>query len=167
MYKHNGTVLNPYQKPLTLMGKFIKAFTLPGDIIVDVTAGTCTTAVRPLNDGSAYSFISHLPPLKLACDAVLQLAAAFCYVFECNKYMDREYPPRRVLLFENDEHQFEGGHSRLRKHRDVFTLGPPEGEVIQHTIRPHFFIPPMDDDDDEDEDEDEDEDDEDEGEMGP
>lgn len=41
-----GQVLNHYQKPLSLMGKFVKAFTMPGDYIVDVTAGTCTTAVR-------------------------------------------------------------------------------------------------------------------------
>lgn len=46
MFKLHGEVLNPYQKPLSLMGKFIKAFTVPGDYIVDVTAGSCTTAVR-------------------------------------------------------------------------------------------------------------------------
>lgn len=44
--KYRDQVLNHYQKPLSLMGKFLKAFTLPGDYIVDVTAGTCTTAVR-------------------------------------------------------------------------------------------------------------------------
>jgi DNA modification methylase len=48
--KYLGAVLNQYQKPLSLMGKFIKAFTRPGDYIVDVTAGTCTTAVRNVID---------------------------------------------------------------------------------------------------------------------
>ncbi len=50
MGKYLGAVLNQYQKPLSLMGKFIKAFTRPGDYIVDVTAGTCTTAVRNVID---------------------------------------------------------------------------------------------------------------------
>ena len=56
MFKHQGEVLNPYQKPLSLMGKFLKAFTVPGDYIVDVTAGSCTTAVR-LTPCLAYSCV--------------------------------------------------------------------------------------------------------------
>lgn len=46
MFELEGEVLNEYQKPLSLMAKFIKLFTKEGDYIVDVTAGTCTTAVR-------------------------------------------------------------------------------------------------------------------------
>ena len=48
--KHQGGVINKYQKLLSKMGKFIKAFTRPGDYIVDVMAGTCTTAVRNVID---------------------------------------------------------------------------------------------------------------------
>ena len=37
--------LNKYQKPILLMRKFVAAFTSPGDLILDVTCGTGTTAV--------------------------------------------------------------------------------------------------------------------------
>jgi hypothetical protein len=47
--QHEGRPLNLYQKPLKLMMKLIKMFTTDGDLWVDLTCGTGTSAVRPKN----------------------------------------------------------------------------------------------------------------------
>lgn len=52
----------------------------------------------------------------------------------------QEYHPRRVLLFENDPTQFEGGKERLMVHKAVETIGDPSKET-KDTIREHHFFP--------------------------
>ena len=74
------------------------------------------------------------------CDAVLQLAAALCYTNEREMLDVRDYKPRRVLLFENDEHQFLGGQARLNEHFHVDTMDDPDNES-KETIEPHPFFP--------------------------
>jgi hypothetical protein len=70
-------------------------------------------------------------------DAVLQLAAALCYTLD-RKMPD--YKPRRVLLFENDERQFQGGEARLSQHHHMDGMPDPDTET-KETIEPHPFFP--------------------------
>jgi DNA modification methylase len=45
-FKHNGETLNPFQKPLLLYLKHLSMFTQPGDLVIDITSGSGTTAVK-------------------------------------------------------------------------------------------------------------------------
>lgn len=45
LFKFNGRILNAYQKPINLIKKQLLMFTSPGDLILDVTCGSGTTAV--------------------------------------------------------------------------------------------------------------------------
>jgi hypothetical protein len=45
-FKVNGVTLNPYQKPLLLYMKHILCWSQDGDLIIDATSGSGTTAVR-------------------------------------------------------------------------------------------------------------------------
>ncbi len=44
-YKHNGETLNKIQKPLLLYLKWLSMFTEPGELVIDMTSGSGTTAV--------------------------------------------------------------------------------------------------------------------------
>ena len=70
-------------------------------------------------------------------DAVVKLAAALCYTTERDV---RDYKPRRVLLFENDEGQFIGGNARLSQHFHMDGMADPDTET-KETIETHPFFP--------------------------
>ena len=70
---------------------------------------------------------------------MLQLAAALCYRIDAgNAYEGQDTLPRRVLLFENDKIQFEGGKVRLETHHNIDSLGDPDIETKQ-TINQHVL----------------------------
>ena len=54
-YKHNGETLNKFQKPLLLYLKWLSMFTEPGELVIDMTSGSGTTAVI-----TAYNYVDFL-----------------------------------------------------------------------------------------------------------
>jgi site-specific DNA-methyltransferase (adenine-specific) len=61
--KHNATeqLIHPTQKPVALVEYLIRTYTNPGDVVLDPTAGSMTTAIACLNTGRGYICIEKDP----------------------------------------------------------------------------------------------------------
>lgn len=67
----------------------------------------------------------------------MQLAAALCYkIDKAWSFQGHVVETRRVLLFENDPIQIQGGRLRLGVHKNIESLGDPRDET-KDTISPH------------------------------
>jgi site-specific DNA-methyltransferase (adenine-specific) len=53
--------LNPTQKPVALFEYLIRTYTNPGDVVLDPTAGSMTTAIAAMNTGRSYICIEKDP----------------------------------------------------------------------------------------------------------
>jgi site-specific DNA-methyltransferase (adenine-specific) len=58
---NSGHSIHPTQKPVTLFEYLIRTYTNPGDVVLDPTAGSMTTAIACLNTGRGYICIEKDP----------------------------------------------------------------------------------------------------------
>ena len=61
--KHNDgqNLIHPTQKPVALFEYLIRTYTNPGDVVLDPTAGSMTTAIAAMNTGRGYVCIEKDP----------------------------------------------------------------------------------------------------------
>lgn len=57
----NDTGLHPTQKPVALFSYLIKTYSNPGDLVLDNTAGSCTTAIAAIDTDRNYLCIEKYP----------------------------------------------------------------------------------------------------------
>ena len=57
----NNNAIHPTQKPVALFEYLIRTYTNPGDVVLDPTAGSMTTAIAAMNTGRGYVCIEKDP----------------------------------------------------------------------------------------------------------
>lgn len=70
-----GALHHPTQKPVPLMRAMIRDFTNPGDVVIDLTAGSGTTGVAALMEGRFFIGVERLPKyFALMADRLVEAA---------------------------------------------------------------------------------------------
>ena len=135
----HGATVNKAQKPVVLFAKHLKAACSDGDVVIDVTAGTGTTAVRlPSPHGLCLGprleiQLSQLP-------VVPQVAAAFLSYWGSVHLVPYEVPhDLKVILIDSDAHQLQWAKKRL----DLWYRESPGGEVQRYRFRDFEFVPDL------------------------
>lgn len=68
--------VHPTQKPVALCEYFIKTYTRPGEVVVDICAGSATTAVAALNTGRRFICFETVPAYYAAATERIRVARA-------------------------------------------------------------------------------------------